>query len=120
MVDEFEADMPATTARRVSSPVMNPEELAEYGGDAERLLKALSNRNRLMVLCLLIEGELSVGELLERIPLSQSALSQHLAMMRRDDLVRTGRKSQTICYSLAGDKAARVVGLLHDMYCDGE
>jgi DNA-binding transcriptional ArsR family regulator len=98
---------------------MNPEELAKHAGEAERLLKALSNRNRLMVLCLLIDGERPVGEMLERIPLSQSALSQHLATLRRDDLVQTRRESQTIYYALAGDKAARVVGLLHDIYCGG-
>lgn len=109
--------MPRTAARTRRSQVMDPEELAAHAGDAERLLKALSNRNRLMVLCLLINEEFSVGELLERIPLSQSALSQHLAMLRRDGLVQTRRKAQTIYYSLACDKAARIVGLLHDMYC---
>lgn len=112
--------MPETTTRSVVSRVMNPEELAAHAGEAERLLKALSNRNRLMVLCLLIDGELSVGELLKRIPLSQSALSQHLATLRRDGLVQTRRESQTVFYSLAGDKAARVVSLLHDMYCSGD
>lgn len=91
--------------------------LAEHADAAVRLLQALSNRNRLLVLCLLAEGEKSVGTLLAQVPLSQSALSQHLAVLRRDGLVATRREAQTIFYSLKDDKAARVVELLHDMYC---
>ena len=98
---------------------MNPAELARHAGEATRLLKALSNRNRLMVLCTLVEGERSVGELQAQVGLSQSALSQHLALLRADGLVSTRRQSQTIFYSLADDKAARMVELLHELYCPG-
>lgn len=97
--------------------MMNLEQMAEHADEAIQLLKALSNRNRLMVLCILSEGELSVGELLESVPLSQSALSQHLAVLRRDGLVTTRRESQTVHYSLDDENAARVVSLLHEMYC---
>ncbi len=96
---------------------MNLEELAEHADEAVQLLKALSNRNRLMVLCILCEGEMSVGELLDRVPLSQSALSQHLAVLRRNKLVSTRRKAQTVYYMLQDENAARVVTLLHEMYC---
>ena len=81
------------------------EEMKAHAGEATRLLKALANESRLMILCNLSEGEMTVGQLNEFIPLSQSALSQHLALLRRDNLVQTRRQAQTIYYSLA-DSAA--------------
>jgi len=96
---------------------MNLEELAEHADEAVQLLKALSNRNRLMVLCILSEGELSVAEILDQVPLSQSALSQHLALLRGDELVKTRKKAQTVYYSLQDENAARVISLLHEIYC---
>jgi len=93
------------------------EKMAQHADEAARLMKAFSNRGRLMVLCILSEGELSVGELHERVPLSQSALSQHLAVLRGDELVKTRRESQTIYYSLHNHKAARVITLLHELFC---
>ena len=91
--------------------------MREHAGDAAQLLKALANESRLMILCTLSEGELSVGQLNERVDLSQSALSQHLAVLRRDGLVRTRRESQTIYYSLATGPAGKMIDLLHDIYC---
>lgn len=85
--------------------------------DAAQLLKALANENRLLILCHLDGQELSVSELNERVPLTQSALSQHLAVLRRDGLVRTRRESQTIYYSLSGAAARAVIKVLHDLYC---
>ena len=85
---------------------------------ASRLLKALSNEHRLMVLCQLADGEKSVSEIERLVGLSQSALSQHLARLRRDELVRTRRQAQAIYYSLNGSDATRVIGTLHQMYCD--
>ncbi len=85
--------------------------------DAAQLLKALANENRLLILCYLDGKELSVTELNSFLDLSQSALSQHLAVLRRDGLVSTRRESQTIYYSLSGDTASRVIRTLHDMYC---
>jgi len=96
---------------------MDFQEMKQHAGDAVQLLKALGNENRLMILCTLSEAEHSVGQLNDRISLSQSALSQHLAVLRRDGLVTTRRESQTIYYGLADGPAARVIELLHDMYC---
>ena len=84
---------------------------------ASTLLKAMSNQHRLMILCQLVNGEKRVGELEQLIGLSQSALSQHLARLRRDNLVKTRRSAQTIFYSLAGPEANSVIQTLHDLYC---
>jgi DNA-binding transcriptional ArsR family regulator len=86
--------------------------------EAVTLLKSLANESRLMIMCVLTEGELSVGQLNQRIKLSQSALSQHLAVLREQGLVNTRRESQTIYYSLADSPAMNVIGLLHEVYCE--
>lgn len=93
------------------------EEMRAHADDAARLLKALSNSSRLMVLCSLAEGELSVGEINARVPLSQSALSQHLGVLRRDGLVNTRRAAQVIYYRLADGPAEKVIATLHDIFC---
>jgi DNA-binding transcriptional ArsR family regulator len=85
--------------------------------DAVRLLKSLANESRLMVMCVLAEGEISVGNLNERIDLSQSALSQHLAILREQGLVKTRRESQTIYYSLAETPAISLIETLHEIFC---
>lgn len=77
----------------------------------------MGNPHRLMILCQLIRGERSVGELERVIGLSQSALSQHLARLRRDNLVKTRRSAQTIFYSLAGQEAEKVLDTLYQIYC---
>lgn len=92
-------------------------DLAAHAQEAEVLLKGLSNSNRLMVLCALSEGELSVTELNERVPLSQSALSQHLATLRRGGMVATRRESQTIYYRLDDPKVSVIIEALHGMFC---
>jgi len=86
--------------------------------DAVSLLKGLANESRLMIVCVLSEGELSVGQLNQRIKLSQSALSQHLAVLREQGLVQTRRESQTIYYRLADTTAMDIVELLHATYCE--
>lgn len=88
-----------------------------HASDAVRLLKALANESRLMILCSLTHGELTVGQINQLIPLSQSALSQHLAVLRRDGLVRTRREAQTIYYSLLEGPASELLQILHDLYC---
>jgi len=85
--------------------------------DASALLRAMSNERRLLILCHLAEGERSVGQLCELIGISQSALSQHLAKLRHDDLVTTRREAQTIYYALKGEAARRVLETLHDLFC---
>lgn len=81
------------------------------------LLKAMSNRSRLIVLCQLAEGEKSVGELDRVVQLGPSALSQHLAVLRRGNIVRTRRSGQTIYYSLAGSEAPAVLSALYQVFC---
>jgi len=91
--------------------------MRENADDAVRLLKMLANGQRLRILCLLVDGELSVGQINERIDLSQSALSQHLAKLREEKLVTTRRVSQTIYYLLTSGPAQRVISTLHGIYC---
>ena len=89
-------------------------------GRAAALLRLLSNEKRLMVLCQLADGEMSVGEIQSRVSLSQSALSQHLALLRDDGVVATRRESQTIFYRLADPAAMRVIETLAELFCPPE
>jgi len=95
----------------------DPREMALHVDSAARLLKALANPVRLQVLCVLGGDEMAVGELNERIALSQSALSQHLKVLRADGLVTTRRESQAVYYRLAPGPAADVIGVLHRHFC---
>ncbi|AXO14435.1 MULTISPECIES: ArsR/SmtB family transcription factor [Thalassospira] len=97
---------------------MELNNLEEKAEQASTLLKAMSNQSRLLILCQLNEGEKSVGELERIVGLSQSALSQHLARLRRDKLVQTRREAQTIYYSLNGNDALRVIETLYGLYCN--
>jgi DNA-binding transcriptional ArsR family regulator len=96
---------------------MNLAELQKKAGAAEAMLKAVANRNRLVILCELLKGERSVSALQGAIGLSQSALSQHLARLREDEIVATRRESQTIYYSLSSKPISRLIGLLYELYC---
>ncbi len=95
-------------------------DIAEMRGNATQaaeLLKAMSNENRLLILCHLGGQELSVTELNSFIDLSQSSLSQHLARLRKDGLVKTRRESQTIYYSIANDSVVGLIGFLQQEFC---
>ncbi len=96
---------------------MNLEQLQSKADAAEALLKAAANRNRLVILCELLQGERSVSALQSATALSQSALSQHLARLREDKLVSTRRESQAIYYSLSSTPIARLIGLLSELSC---
>ena len=96
------------------------EAMSHHAEAAAGFLRKLANPNRLMVLCALLEGELSVGELNSRIPLSQSALSQHLAALRKADIVTTRREAQTIFYRLQGSESVQVLEVLHNIFCHGK
>lgn len=87
---------------------------------ASAILKAMSNRHRLLILCQLVNGEISVGQLEKFIGLSQSALSQHLARLRHEDLVKTRRQAQTIFYSLNGDEATSIIKALYVICTDDD
>ncbi|NLC36522.1 MAG: winged helix-turn-helix transcriptional regulator [Alcaligenaceae bacterium] len=92
--------------------------LQEGAGQAASMLKALGNEHRLLVLCLLIQvGEMSVGSILEHIPLSQSALSQHLGRMREEGLVTYRRESQTLYYRIADPDVEKIIAMLKSIYC---
>ena len=92
-------------------------EMRPHAAKAARLLKALGNEQRLMILCHLVAGPLSVSELNVRMPLSQSALSQHLGILRDSGIVGTARESQSIIYSLPPGVATRIIGLLQAEFC---
>jgi len=92
-------------------------QMRRNAGQAAELLKQLANSNRLLILCSLAEGEASVTQLNEKVNLSQSALSQHLAVLRENRLVHTRREAQTIFYSLADSDALPLIRTLHDIYC---
>ncbi len=84
---------------------------------ASDLLKALSNRHRLLIICQLIDGERSVGDLAEFLGLRDSTVSQHLALLRKDGLVSARRDAQTIYYSIASDPAREILTTLYRVYC---
>lgn len=86
--------------------------------EAAALMRALSNGSRLLILChLAASGELTVGALVDRIGISQSALSQHLAKLREQGLVAYRRDSQMLYYRVADPRALQVLELLHSIYC---
>jgi DNA-binding transcriptional ArsR family regulator len=93
------------------------EAMKRNASAAVSLLKGLANESRLMIVCVLAEGEHSVGQLNRRIKLSQSALSQHLAVLREQGMVLTRRESQTIYYRLSDHTTVDIIELLHDVYC---
>jgi len=94
------------------------KKLAKQAGNAAQLLKMLANEKRLLILCFLaVRGEMTVGELVDVVKLSQSALSQHLAKLRADGLVEFRRTSQTLHYRVADQRALRLLQVLKDIYC---
>jgi DNA-binding transcriptional ArsR family regulator len=94
------------------------EALAAQAAAAARMLKLLGNERRLLILCFLVaHKEMRVGELVSAVGLSQSALSQHLAILRADGLVTFRRESQALYYRISDLRAARVLKLLKDIYC---
>jgi ArsR family transcriptional regulator, virulence genes transcriptional regulator len=96
---------------------MNLEELKLNATRAEGLLKALANQARLLILCELLKGERTVTELSESVGLSMSAVSQHLAKLREEEIVATRRESQTIWYTLVSEAATKLLTALYDVYC---
>jgi DNA-binding transcriptional ArsR family regulator len=93
------------------------DEMHAHAAEAARLMKALGNEQRLLILCNLLEQPLSVSELNERVQLSQSALSQHLALLREQGMVETRREAQSIYYSLPPGPVTRMMALLQEIYC---
>ncbi|MFC1689068.1 ArsR/SmtB family transcription factor [Pseudomonadota bacterium] len=96
---------------------IDPRKMATAAQKASDLMKTLGHKDRLMVLCHLTSGEKSVGELASLLDIPQSPLSQHLARMRKESLVKTRREAQTIYYSIASGDAEQIVSLMHELYC---
>ena len=96
------------------------ERFQQNAAAASALLKALSNENRLMILCQLGEGELQVSELQSRVGLSQSALSQHLARLREEGLVAARREGVAIFYRISDPAALKVIAVLAEIFCPPE
>lgn len=96
---------------------MNVEVMERAADQASELLKALANRHRLLIICQLIDGERSVGELAEFLNLRDSTVSQHLALLRKDGLVSARREAQTIFYSIASEPAREVLKTLYQAFC---
>lgn len=92
--------------------------MKEHAEKASTLLGAMANPKRLMILCQLVDGERSVGELTELLGARQSTISQHLALLRKDGFVESRRDGQTQFYSLSGDEARRVLTSLYSIYCE--
>ncbi|WP_254690208.1 ArsR/SmtB family transcription factor [Shinella daejeonensis] len=84
---------------------------------ASELMKALSSQHRLMILCHLVDGEKSVGQLAEFLGIRDSTVSQHLALLRRDGIIAGRRDGQTIWYRIEADIARQVVSVLYTHYC---
>lgn len=101
---------PLTKSRRL-------DDLADKADLAAVILKSLSNKSRLLILCQLAKGEKSVGELEALVGLSQSALSQHLAVLRKSKLVKTRRNAQMVFYDLRGSEAPAILTALYELYC---
>lgn len=96
---------------------MNAQLLQEKAADASSLLKVMASESRLFILCQLVDGEKSVNHLEELVGMRQSALSQHLAILRREKLVITRRAAQFIYYSLASAEARTILETLYGIYC---
>jgi ArsR family transcriptional regulator, virulence genes transcriptional regulator len=111
-------DILPTASQFRAAQAMTPSDFEQNARKASTLLKAMANERRLLILCYLAQGEKSVGDLEEKLSLSQSALSQHLARLRRDGLVATRRAAQTIYYSLSGREATAIMETLHALYCE--
>jgi DNA-binding transcriptional ArsR family regulator len=115
--------MATTTAPRskTTAPARLPEPdvaaLMEQARHASEFLKAFAHEARLVILCLLVEGEKSVGELEQLLNLRQPAVSQQLARLRADDLVAVRREGKNMYYSLARPEVREIISVLHRVFC---
>lgn len=96
---------------------MNAKEMAAAAGKVSDLMKMLSNKHRLMILCQLVDGEKTVGQLARLLGVRDPAMSQQLATLRREGLVRPRREAQTIYYALTRDDVRCLMTFLYDTYC---
>lgn len=104
--------------KKIAANKQSLTSMKAHACDASSLLKAMGNEQRLLILCLLVDNELSVSSLQEDINLSQSALSQHLAVLREAGFVNTRREAQTVFYSLPDGPVQKIMQTLHKIYCE--
>lgn len=97
--------------------MFDSQSLEAHSEEAADLLAAMGNQKRMMILCNLARGEMQVGVLAEKVDLSQSALSQHLAKLRTRNLVKTRRDAQAIYYSISSEPVLKMLRTLSDIYC---
>ena len=102
------------------TPTIDPERLREAAGQAVAALKVLANEDRLLLLCQLSQGEMSVGELEEALDIRQPTLSQQLAVLRTEGVVDTRRDGKRIFYSVADPKVLQVLEMMYRLYCPKE
>jgi DNA-binding transcriptional ArsR family regulator len=109
-----------TNAGKSRANRLSPDQLlAKQAEDVSRLLNVLANENRLLIVCyLMMRNEMKVGELVESLKLSQSALSQHLTKLRDEGVVEYRRESQTLYYRIADPRVTKLVKVLKKLYCD--
>jgi DNA-binding transcriptional ArsR family regulator len=96
---------------------LDVDRMAERAREAAEFLKALAHESRLLILCNLLTGEKSVGELEAVLDLRQSTVSQQLARLRLEGLVEARREGKTIYYSIASDKVRSIIGALYVTFC---
>lgn len=96
---------------------IDPDAMREAAGEASELLKSLGNRHRLLILCQLVQGEHSVGQLAEFLGIRDSTVSQHLALLRRDRIISGRRDGQTVWYRIESEVAREVMQVLYNAYC---
>lgn len=106
--------------RKMIRAGLSPAEMVGRAGEVAELLKTLSHPARLMIVCTLVEGEYSVGELEEKVDVHQPHLSQHLTVLRGSRIVETRREGKQIFYRLTEEKTAQLVAALFDIFCRKE
>lgn len=110
-------DAGAGSVAAADPAAVDPAALAEAAEQASEFLKSLANPVRLRILCLLVQGESPVGDIAEKLAARQSLISQHLALLRKDGLVRPRRDGQTIFYALADERARKLIDVLYESFC---
>lgn len=109
--------MTESKKREQNEMSMDPAELEARAAEAEAFLRSLASRHRLMVLCSLVEGEMQAGELVRRLGLTQSNLSQHLAKLREEGLVEARREGTAIFYRIGSDRVRPILAELYRLFC---
>jgi len=114
----IEMDVMASVRTGEQRDTVDLDRMSASARDATEFLKALAHESRLLILCDLLEGEKSVGELESFLDLRQSTVSQQLARLRLEGLVTARRDGKTIYYSIANEKVRSVIGVLYNAFCD--